>query len=101
MPVRSLALLLVSGAMGAYYLFMHPIEGTLRVEVDDDADGLFQKGELRILNANGDLLHALKPSQRHKGLPSRSVQARFSLQRATHAFPTGVSYRIGGKSGLQ
>lgn len=63
-----LALLLVGVVI--YQLYYRTENGTLVVEVDNEADVRFQKGELQIYDAAGKLQYTLKPSEKNKMLPA-------------------------------
>jgi len=59
-------LFLIGGSFAAYLLVFKTNNGTLIVEVDDEANVSFQKGELHINNADGKSTYTLKPSERNK-----------------------------------
>ncbi|HLW64036.1 MAG TPA: protein kinase [Gemmataceae bacterium] len=66
-----LALLLISGgAFAAYQLIFKTSKGTLIVEVADDAEVSFSKGELVIKDQKtGEVKYRIKPSEKNKSLP--------------------------------
>lgn len=70
----SLLLLLMGGGLAAYQIIFQTKDGTLVVEVDDDADIRFAKGELKIFDSAGKLAYTLKPSEKNKLLPPGSYR---------------------------
>jgi len=59
-----LALLLVGVVI--YQLYYRTENGTLVVEVDNEADVRFQKGKLHIHDTAGKLLYTLTPSEKNR-----------------------------------
>ena len=62
-------LLIIGGGVGAYQLVFKTIDGTLIVEVDDDAKITFEKGELRVFGVDGKESYTLRPSDKNKSFP--------------------------------
>jgi serine/threonine protein kinase/Leucine-rich repeat (LRR) protein len=56
-------------AAAAAQLIFSTKDGTLVVEVDDDADVRFRKGKLEVYDAAGKLKYTLEPSEKNKTLP--------------------------------
>ncbi len=71
-------LLLVGGGFAAYKLVFETKDGTLHVEVDGDADVRFNKGELKIFDADGKLKYTLTPSEKNKTVPPGNISSRSS-----------------------
>ncbi|VTR99815.1 protein kinase domain-containing protein [Tuwongella immobilis] len=68
--------LLLAGGLTAYQLIFDSKVGTLVVDVEGDAEVRFEKGELRVYDADGKSKYTLKPSERNKSLPP----GRYSVQ---------------------
>jgi serine/threonine protein kinase len=66
----ALSLLFLIGVSAIAYRFVFTNkDGTLVVEVDNEADVRFKNGKLEIRNEKGDLQYTLEPSERNKQLP--------------------------------
>jgi len=64
----AVAFLAVAAAAASQFVFTTN-DGTLIVEVDDDADVRFKNGKLEIYDEKGVLMYTLAPSEKNKTLP--------------------------------
>ena len=67
--VAAMVLLLVGGSLTAYKLVFETKDGTLVVEVANDAEVRFKNGELQVYGEDGKLKYTLKPNERSKTMP--------------------------------
>jgi Protein kinase domain/Concanavalin A-like lectin/glucanases superfamily len=61
--------LMIGGGLALYKLVFESKDGTLLVEVDDNADIRFKNGKLQIFDDTGELQYELEPSAKNRTLP--------------------------------
>jgi hypothetical protein len=66
----------VGGGLATYKLVFETKEGSLIVEVEDDAEVRFKDGELRVYGDDGKLKYTLKPSEKNKSLPEGQYRVK-------------------------